>query len=34
MGIILGIFIGAACRCFAIPAPSSPKLIGASLSWL
>ncbi len=30
-GMILGVFIGAACRWFDVPVPSPPKLVGALL---
>jgi len=30
-GLILGLFIGAACRWFDIPLPGPPKLLGALL---
>ena len=30
-GLILGLFIGAACRWFDIPLPGPPKLVGALL---
>jgi XapX domain-containing protein len=29
LGLVLGFLIGVACRCFDIPLPSPPKLIGA-----
>lgn len=30
-GLILGLLIGAGCRCFDVPVPSPPKLLGALL---
>lgn len=31
IGLLLGLFIGMACRWFDVPVPSPPKLIGALL---
>lgn len=31
IGLLLGLFIGVACRWFDVPVPSPPKLIGALL---
>ena len=31
VGLILGLLIGVGCRCFDVPAPSPPKLLGALL---
>jgi XapX domain-containing protein len=31
VGLILGLLIGIGCRCFDIPVPSPPKLLGALL---
>jgi XapX domain-containing protein len=29
VGLILGLLIGIGCRCFDVPVPSPPKLLGA-----
>jgi XapX domain-containing protein len=31
VGLILGLLIGVGCRCFDVPVPSPPKLLGALL---
>jgi len=31
VGLILGLLIGIGCRCFDVPVPSPPKLLGALL---
>jgi XapX domain-containing protein len=31
LGLLLGFFLGAACRWFKLPVPSPPKLLGALL---
>lgn len=31
IGLFLGLVIGAGCRCFDIPSPAPPRLIGACL---
>jgi XapX domain-containing protein len=31
IGLVLGLAVGAGCRCFDIPSPAPPRLIGACL---